>query len=275
MDWRRDVTSGGRTVSSAPAVPSVELILPVFNEVAQVPRVVPEVARWLAGRPEATARFVDDGSHDGTPDAIERALRDHAGAAIALDRCPVNRGKGAVLRDAMLASRAEIACFTDGDLAYSLDHVDRLIEAIVERGADVAIGNRNLEGGSSARLSWRRRLSGALFNFATRMTLGLSHSDTQAGLKAFRAEAASRLFSRSRVTGFAFDAEILHLAKQEGLRVVEIPARVSADHESLGSTVSLLADPWRMLRALLRIRRLHRPGSAARPGSAHGTAPAR
>jgi len=250
-------------------VPSVELILPVYNEVAQVPTVVPEVARWLAGRPEATARFVDDGSNDGTPDAIERELRGHAGAAIRLDRFPANRGKGAVLRDAMLASRAEIACFTDGDLAYSLDHVDRLVAALVERSADVAIGNRNLAGGSSARLSWRRRLSGAVFNLAARLTLGLSHSDTQAGLKGFRADAASRLFSRSQVNGFAFDAEILHLAKQEGLRVVEIPASVSPGHESLGSTVSLLADPWRMLRALLRIRRLHRQEGRARAAPAH------
>lgn len=251
-----------------PTVPSVELILPVYDEVAQVPKVVPEVARWLAGRPEATARFVDDGSHDGTPDAIERELRNLAGAAIRLDRRPENRGKGAVVRDAVLASRAEIICFTDGDLAYSLDQVDRLIDALVA-GADVAIGNRNLPGGSSARLSWRRRLSGAIFNVAVRLTLGLPHSDTQAGLKGFRADAAHRLFPRSQITGFAFDAEILLLAKQEGLRVVEIPASVCAGHESLGSTVSLLADPWRMLRALLRIRRLHRPGARARAAPAH------
>lgn len=249
-------------------MPSVELILPVYEEVDQVPRVVPEVARWLEQRPGTTARFIDDGSHDGTPEAIDEALRHVPGAAIRLERAAVNRGKGAVVRDAMLASKAEIVCFTDGDLAYSLDHVDRLVEAIVE-GADVAIGNRNLAGGGAARPSLRRRVSGAVFNVAVRLVLGLPYTDTQAGLKGFRAEAAGRLFRRARVDGFAFDAEILYLAKQEGCRVAEVPARVSPSHDSLGSTVSLLADPWRMLGALLRIRRLHRAGGRARPAAAH------
>jgi len=249
-------------------VPRVELILPVFDEVAQVPVVVPEVIRWLADRRHASARFIDDGSRDGTPEAILRELRAHPGAAVRLDRSQVNRGKGAVLREAMLASTAEIICFTDGDLAYSLDHVDRLVEAIESKGADVVIGNRDMVDAPQGRPTLRRRISGAVFNLAVRIILGLPHADTQAGLKGFRSAAARRLFSQSRVDGFAFDAEILYLARLAGLRVVEIPATVAPGHTSLGSTVSLFADPWRMLWALLRVRRLHRAASRAHPVTA-------
>lgn len=220
--------------------------------------VVPEVARWLARHPAACAVFVDDGSRDGTPEAIERACQGCSEAPIRLHRSPHNRGKGAVVREAMLASRAEIICFTDGDLAYSLDHVDRLIEALERPGVDVAIGSRALVTDGVPRPSWRRRLSGWIFNLAARMVLRLPYSDTQAGLKGFRAPAAKRIFARSRVDGFAFDAELLYLAQREQLRIVEIPARVAPEHAAAGSSVSLLVDPWRMFAALLRVRRLHR-----------------
>lgn len=239
-----------------------------------MPTVVPEVARWLAARPDASASFVDDGSRDGTPEAIaEEIARAVAGSRalegrLRLERSPENRGKGAVLREAMLASRAEIICFTDGDLAYSLDHVDRLLAALDGSGADAAIGSRGLVPGESAKPAFKRRFTGSIFNLAVRLVLGLTYTDTQAGLKGFRAAAAKRIFGRSRVDGFAFDAEVLYLARLEGLRVVEIPATVASGHASLGSTVSLLVDPWRMLWALLRIRRMHRAGRRAAPSPA-------
>jgi len=239
-------------------VPSVDLILPVYNEAPQVPEVLPRVRRWLEARPSASAVFVDDGSSDGTADAIERGIHDEAAprAAIRLERSPVNRGKGAVVRDAVLASRADLVCFTDGDLAYDLDHVDRLVDAL--RDADVAIGSRHLVKQEGAIPSLRRRMGGAMFNLAVRLLIGLRFRDTQAGLKGFRASAAQRIFSRSRIDDFAFDVEILHLAKLEGLRVVEIPAKVSRDHAALGTNVKLTRDPWRMLRSLWRVRRIHR-----------------
>jgi dolichyl-phosphate beta-glucosyltransferase len=249
-------------------VASVELILPVYQEVDQIGAVVPQVVRWLADHPEASAVFVDDGSSDGTPDAIDRALRDHPGARVRLERSPMNRGKGAVVREAMLASHADIRCFTDGDLAYALDHVDLLVDAIEQRGADVAIGNRDMVTDDAQQPEWRRRLSGSMFNLAVRLILGLPYADTQAGLKGFRSSAAARIFASSRVDGFAFDAEILFLAQRQGCRIAEVPARVAENHASLGSTVSLLTDPWRMLWALLRVRFIHRASARGHPAPA-------
>lgn len=247
-------------------MPSVDLILPIYNEAGQVPEVLPQVRAWLASRPEARAIFVDDGSIDGTAEMLSRMLSGGDGESIRLVRSPVNRGKGAVVREAMLASSADLICFTDGDLAYSLDHVDRLIEALEE--ADVAIGSRDLVAQDGAEPTWRRRVSGVVFNAAVRSLTGLRYRDTQAGLKGFRAVAAQRIFSRSRIDDFSFDVEILHLARLERLRVKEIPARVSAEHASLGSTVNLLRDPWCMLWSLWRVRRLH----GARQAPVHASA---
>ncbi len=247
-------------------MPSVELILPVYNEAPQVPEVLPAVRRWLEGRPDAQARFVDDGSTDGTADAIDRWLRATPTPAIRLERSPANRGKGAVVRESALASRAEIVCFTDGDLAYSLDHVDRLVEALA--AADVAIGSRDLAAQGSSAPSWRRRFSGDVFNLAVRIMTGLRFRDTQAGLKGFRADAAQRIFSQSRIDDFAFDVEVLAIAQMEGLRVAEIPAAVAPGHASLGSSVNLLRDPCRMLWSLWRIRRLHPPRPRQHPAPA-------
>lgn len=256
-------------------MPAVELILPVYDEREQVPRVFAAVLAWAAERPEALIRFVDDGSRDGTADALEQALAAaregaatrEAAARVRVERNAVNAGKGSVIRRAMVAAQAPIACFTDGDLAYSLDHVDRLVEAL--RGADVAIGSRALGGRAERNISLKRRAMGAAFNLAVRVLLGLPNRDTQAGIKGFRREAAHAIFGLSKVDDFAFDVEILYLARVLGLRVTEVPAQVSAAHSYHGTSMDLLRDPLRMLRSVLRVRRLHRrlprPAAAGAP----------
>jgi dolichyl-phosphate beta-glucosyltransferase len=77
--------------------------------------------------------------------------------------------------------------------------------------------------------------------------------DTQCGFKAFRRAAAREIFSRARIDGFAFDTEILLLARQRGLRVDELPVEWINDQES---KFRPLGDGWRSFRDLLRIRRL-------------------
>ena len=57
-------------------------------------------------------------------------------------RCPVNRGKGAAVREGMLLARGAVVAFTDADLSYSPDQIVRLLHR-VEDGWDVVIGSRD------------------------------------------------------------------------------------------------------------------------------------
>jgi dolichyl-phosphate beta-glucosyltransferase len=97
-----------------------------------------------------------------------------------------------------------------------------------------------------------RRTASRVFNTAMRLTLGLDYQDTQCGLKGFRREEARELFGRTRLEGFAFDAEILFLAGRLGYEVVEVRVRPT---DQDGSKVRLAVDALRMLREVWSVRR--------------------
>ena len=235
----------------------IAVILPVYNEAWLIGSVFSQVAEHARVHPGWSYRFVDDGSSDSTEAQIrERLSAPDAPANIQLVARKPNSGKAKLIHDAVLAAQEEIILFTDGDLAYPLEHLDTLAEKLAD--CDVAIGSRKLAETSQTNIRVIRRLMGGGFNMLVRMLTGLPYHDTQAGLKGFRRTPAQAIFRRQRVWNFAFDAELLFLAHRLGLRVIEIPARVSSRHSYKKSKMSLLKDPPKMLFSLLRMRLEHR-----------------
>jgi hypothetical protein len=259
------------------AAQRIHVVLPLFNEAACAPDVVEQVLQFAAGHPDYSFTFVDDGSSDGTRAALESALA-HAGEDLrsAVRRVRIlgyatNAGKGfAVMRGiaSLEGSDDDLVIFTDGDLAYSLDHLPRLATAL--QNAEVVIGSRRApDGGYRAHLA--RNLMGWAYNKIARLCLGVAYRDTQAGIKGFRLAAAKRIFGALRVMGFAFDVEVLYLARRFGFRIAEVAVTVSPHHRGKGSNVNLLRDPRRMLVSLAGIRvsgalgQYERPAQGRRP----------
>jgi dolichyl-phosphate beta-glucosyltransferase len=166
-----------------------------------------------------------------------------------------NQGKGAAVREGMLGASTDFVLVTDVDLSTPLDDLATLVGADGE-GVDAAIGSRALR---SSRVLVRqpayRELMGKAFNLALRILTRLPYHDTQCGFKLFRLETTRVLFERQRVRGFAYDAEICVLAREHGLRVVEVPVRWSNHPDT---RVKLIASSTRMGLDLLRIARLAR-----------------
>jgi dolichyl-phosphate beta-glucosyltransferase len=267
--------------SRAPAPGSYRLsvVVPAYRE----PRIADTVTRLRRELPEVAATggleivVVDDGSGDGTAEAARRAGADQV---IALD---VNRGKGAAVRAGMLAARGRTVAFTDADLAYAPEQIVGLLER-VEAGWDVVVGNRrHRETHTVVRAVPLREIGSRMVNVATHALLLGQYRDTQCGLKAFRSDVATLLFSAGRIDGFAFDIEILHLVERHRLSLSEIPVSVE---NSERSTVRAARDGVRLLRDLVRIRRwakqgryavatvalAPRDGSSVSPGETTGTA---
>jgi len=232
-------------------MPALGIVLPVYNERTRLPHVFEELEPWARRRPDWQFLFVDDGSTDGSAEFIEQAIQQAGLDNLRLHRQPTNTGKGRAIHEGFERLDAPRLAFTDGDLAFSLDHLEQ-IEAELDH-CDVVIGNRNLVA-QSERSSLRRKVLGWCFNRLARLILGLPYRDTQAGLKAFRAEAAHALLARQRIFGFGFDAELLFIAKRLGLTTHEIPARVLDDHNYKTGKVKLLKDSLWMLGDLLLIR---------------------
>lgn len=230
--------------------PPVLLVLPVYNEATEASRVCQALRPFLSKHRHIRAMVVDDGSKDGTADAFRRGLR-------GLKRATVmglheNGGKGRAVRLAFAGAKEELLIFLDGDLAYSLSHLRPMISMLKKR--DVVIGSRSRVPQAEGSLPKRRAFLGWGFNRLACLCFGFDYPDTQAGLKGFRRRAARELFLRQKVDGFAFDAELLYLARKLGLKVGQIPARVSGVHSYKTSQVKLVADTLFCLRDFLRIR---------------------
>jgi len=230
------------------------VILPVYNESGLILRSVENVLDYASKHPEYRFVFVDDGSTDETVKLLRSRLEEGNDQAVSFLALPRNRGKGHAIKTTLGLTQSPYVCFTDGDLAYSLDYLPVLENALETH--DLAIGSRSLPGGSrnQAGVIRSRKLLGWAFNAMVRLSLGLPFRDTQAGLKGFRADVAEHLFEVQRIHGFGFDAEILFLAKKYGYRVAEFPVEVRSDHSYKNAKIALFKTAFRMLTEVIDIR---------------------
>lgn len=229
----------------------LSLILPAYDEARLLPASLARCAEFCATRGLAAEIIVaDDGSEDGTADAVARTV-----ATLPADGPPIrhlvlpHRGKGGAVRAGMLAASGDPRIFLDADLTIPVDILDDFLAAI-GAGADIAIASRYVTGSVVHRPRWRR-VMGDAYRVLVRLLVPTGVQDTQCGGKAYSARTAQQLFARQRIPGFAFDAEILFLARRAGFRVAEIPFELRQQH---GTTIDFLRDAPRMVRDLLLIR---------------------
>ncbi len=227
----------------------ISVCIPMYNE----NQIIAHSARTLSQYMEENFAdyellFYSDGSTDGCDETV-RAL--HLPHTRVISESP-NRGKGYTVHRAMLAATGDIRIFTDADLAYGTD----VIKCIADRfestpDADVIIGSRNLCRDGYKGYTWARKVASKAYIRILCLIGGVKVTDSQCGCKAYRAEAAERIFSRCEVNGFAFDFETLLWAKKLGLRVCELPVYVI--HHGT-SKVCVFKDSLRMLRDLAKMK---------------------
>jgi dolichyl-phosphate beta-glucosyltransferase len=231
--------------------PGLTVIVPAYNEERRIGPTLVALEAFLRARGETwEVLVVDDGSRDATASLVTEFASAHPG--FALVRLPVNRGKGAAVREGLARSRARRVLFTDADLSTPLEELDAMDRALAD-GADVVIASRALrESRLEIRQAWYREQMGKAFNRFVRLLTGIPFRDTQCGFKLLRGEEARALAAEMREDGFSFDVELILLARRRGLAVHELPVRWRND---AGSRVSAVRDSWAMLISLGRILR--------------------
>jgi len=203
----------------------LSLIIPAYNEGLRLEAGVSRlrVAIDSGAIDIDTTEFVvvDDGSTDDT------TLQAHALFSpfphVRHVRLAQNRGKGGAVRAGVAVAGAPIIAFADADMAIDPAQTPEFIRALAH--ASIAIGTRSGLGASVNRPSLRRSLMNRAFNRLVNTLTRVSLTDTQCGYKAFRAPAAKLLFHCSVTERFAFDVEILSLARRLGFTIAEVPVR--------------------------------------------------
>jgi glycosyltransferase involved in cell wall biosynthesis len=244
---------------------ALSIVVPAFNEAARLPPTLAAVRAGLAAREPGAHELlvVDDGSTDDTA-----AVARQGGARVI--SLPRNLGKGAAVRAGLLEATGEVIAFMDADGSIPFAEVERLVGAL-RAGAAIAVASRVAPGGGEdgERTALRELASGA-FRTLCAAVLPTGVRDTQCGAKAFGRSAARALAAAQTLQGFAFDAELLWLARLRGLAVVEVPVRVRHDR---ASKVGMLRHAGPMLADLVRVRLRHRRSSNASAASTPANPP--
>lgn len=228
--------------------PALTVIIPAFDEASRLGQTLDALARWLVDptSPHAEILLVDDGSRDQTARLAEAHPLN--GSAMRVIRLPRNRGKGGAIKRAIVESRGEHILYMDADLSTPLAHCSDALRLL--EGADLVIGVRSRDAREGNQRPLMRRLMSRGVNTLARSLVGVSASDVLCGFKAFRREAAETLFAELVSERYAFDVELLGLARHHGLRVTELPI---AWRDASGSSVRPLAHSFESLAELWRI----------------------
>lgn len=234
-------------------IPFVDLsiVVPAYNEEERLPPTLERLHAFLSRQPlRYEIVVVDDGSRDATCAVVEQAMT--RVPHVRLLRQTPNRGKGAAVRVGMLAARGQIRVMCDADCSMPPEELPRLIAPIASCRTEIAIGSRYAPGAKTEPQPRYRVLWSRLCNRVIQRSLVPGVRDTQCGFKAFTAEAARDLFRRGRIDGWAFDLEILALARRRGFAIEEVGVEWTDDRRS---RINPLKDMWKVIRETLTIRR--------------------
>lgn len=233
-------------------LPPFSVVIPCFNEAARIGESLRLTIDYLTTHaPQSELIVVNDGSTDATAAIAREQLKDAGVETRLLENFP-NRGKGAAVRSGLLAARKPIGLFSDADLSTPLGETPKLVEPIAKDEVDIAFGSRALDRGLiGVHQPWRREQAGRAFNLLVRLATSLPFWDTQCGFKAFRLEVCRPILEAAHIDGFAFDVELLYLARHAGLRIREVPVRWN---HAEGSKVQFFKDSLRMLREVVALR---------------------
>jgi dolichyl-phosphate beta-glucosyltransferase len=235
------------------------IIIPAYNEASTIENTLVQTVNFLGAQQyEWEIIVIDDASTDATVERVSLFKTIHSGANIRLLCNDNNRKKGGSVQRGILAAEGKYCMFTDADYAYPITQLNSFLKPL-EDGADVVIGNRTDPGTTYIvrpvffSYIYQRYVLSRIYNTLVRLFLIKDVRDTQCGLKAFNTLAAKNIMKKITTLNFAFDVELLHIARSNGMTIVQVPVTFNYIEEP--SSVRLIKDSLAMLRSLFRIKR--------------------
>lgn len=228
----------------------LSVIIPAYNEEKRISKTILDIDKYLSKQKYGYEIIVvDDGSKDRTVFVVEkfqdviknlRVISNHQ-----------NHGKGYVVRQGLLEAKGDFRVFTDADNSTAIDHVEKMWP-LVNENYEVIIGSRDVKGAVIAvpQPWYRRVLLGDSFNLLVQAICGLwGIWDTQCGFKGLTKKAAEEILAECKIDRWAFDPEILVVAKKKGYKIKEVPVTWINDAESkvkLSATIKMLLDLFKI-----------------------------
>jgi len=236
-------------------MPYLSLVIPAYNEATRLPETLALVRDWVE-RQSFTVEIlvVNDGSTDNTEKVVQEFS--HRFPAVHLIHNDMNKGKGSVVQQGMLAATGDWRLFMDADAATPIEQVNKLLK--FTKDYQVIIGSRYLEPGSiKIKQPLKRRILSRAMNLLIQTVFLRGVKDTQCGFKLFSAHATEDIFPRQQIKGWLFDVEILTIARTLGHVIKEVPVEW---FDGKNSKLRALHATMRTAKELLAINRMVRKG---------------
>lgn len=230
----------------------ISVIVPCFREGQTIYSNLKEINGYLADNfSDYEMIAVADGSPEDTLAGIRQAQAELPKLSLIDNK--VNKGKGAAVKDGIMASHFEIVMFLDADLAIPIESVENFV-AEIDKGFDMVIASRFVPGLKVVKpVLWYRKLMERIFRILRMIIINnFQVQDTQCGFKMFSRQAAMEIFPLATIERFAFDAEIVYIADHLGYKIKELP--ISLQNPTV-SSIRIWRDSAKMLMDLLRIRK--------------------
>ena len=201
--------------------PFLSLVIPAYNEEEIIEKSLQEVLKYLNKQKYSWEVIVVS---DGSTDDTVKIFREFKNKKIEILVLKKNQGKGAALRKGILAAKGEKIIFTDADLSVSLKYTKDLLKAL--KTSDVAIASRRVKGAViKVHQPFIREFMGRVFTKLTQLVLLSNIKDFTCGFKGFNKKPAKKIFENSLIDRWAYDSEIIFLAKKYDYSVKQVPIK--------------------------------------------------
>lgn len=227
----------------------LSIVIPAHNEESRLPGSLNQVFAFLHKQPfPSEVIVVENGSSDSTFEVAQAFTNEHANLRVVQNNI---RGKGRAIQRGVQEAKGEYIFMCDADLSMPIEEISKFLPPQLQN-IDIAIGSREAPGSVRYNEPTYRHFTGRVFNTLIRWLVLPGLQDTQCGFKCIRANVARDIFPYQTLMGWAFDVELLFIARRHGYRIVEIPIDwyFNAD-----SKISVVRDSLRMFLDLLSIRR--------------------
>lgn len=226
------------------AMPTVSVIIPVYNEQSTVHEVITRVKALPL---PLDIIVVDDGSTDDTHAILAR--EDEPGV-VRVYTSPTNFGKGAAIRIGLSFARGEIVVIQDADLELDPEEYPRLLQPLLERRTNVVYGSRFLR--PAPHIPFRTRLANRLLACWCNLLYWSRLTDVSTAYKVFRTPLLRSLDLRA--IGFEFCAEVTGKLLRRRERIIEVPVGYHPRTELAGKKLNYLRDGLKAAWWLLWLR---------------------
>jgi len=225
--------------------PDLSIIIPLKNEAERLPETMREILSFMGTKCLYEILLIENGSTDNTYE-VAMEFAEVLSFVRVLQSDP---GKGAAVKLGMTQAGGLYRYMCDVDLSTPIESISAFVEAA--KTHDIVIGSREKEGAERIGEPEERHSMGRVFNALVQIMHLIGIEDSQCGFKLFRWDVANDLFQHQTLDGFAFDVEILHLARRRGYSIHELPVTWTYDPDS---RVDPRRDSWQMFWDLWKIR---------------------